>query len=349
MLGLLNKTVLSIALMGSSLALADVRIQGAGSSFVNPIMQKWVTEYQKAHPDIKIDYQSIGSGGGIKSITEKTVDFADSDAPLSKKQMEALGGKGLEIPCTAGAVVMAYNLPGVSGDLKLTGEVIAAMFDGKINKWNDSKITELNPGVNLPDMAVTPCWRTDGSGTNFVFTNYLGTQSEDFKENVGMGMQVKWPVGQGGKGNDGVTAAVQGTPGAIGYIELNFALSNHIPFALLKNKEGKFVKASPETVSAAGAGAVDKMNKRLAVGIWNQPGDDAYPIASFTYLVLYNDLSNIQDDQKAQALKDFLMWVVSEDGQKLDLDLQYSPLASTVQEKAKAAVAGLTHNGQAIK
>ena len=350
MLTFVRNSVLSIALMGSSVAMADVRLQGAGATFPNPLYQRWVTEFQKLNPDVKIDYQAIGSGGGIKAITEKTVDFAGSDAPLSKKQLEALGGKAIHIPSTAGAVVLAYNLPGFGDTLKLTGPVIADIFAGKINKWNDPQIAAINLGASLPDMAITPCWRTDGSGTNFVFTNYLGTQSESFKETVGMGVQVKWPIGQGGKGNDGVTAAVQGTPGAIGYIELNYANANKIPFALLQNKAGKFIKASPETVSAAGAGAVERMTKSLAVPIWNQAGDDAYPIAAFTYLIVYNDLSNIEDPQKAAALEKFLAWAVSPDGgQKLAPELDYSPLAPGVQEKAKAAVESLTHNGQAMK
>ncbi|HEX8323419.1 MAG TPA: phosphate ABC transporter substrate-binding protein PstS [Tepidisphaeraceae bacterium] len=366
MLSLIKRVILSLAYMGSSksvkaavalvalgggAAMADVRLQGAGATFPNPLYQKWVTEYQAQHPGVRIDYQSIGSGGGIKAITDKTVDFAGSDAPLTTKQMEALGGKAVHIPATAGAVVLAYNLPDFKGDLKLTGEVVADIFAGKIKQWNDSKIAALNSGATLPDRGITPCWRTDGSGTSYVFTNYLVTQSPSFKETVGMGNQVKWPAGTGGKGNDGVAAAVSGTPGSIGYVELNYATANKIPFALMQNKAGKFIKATPETVSAAGAGAAGEMTaSKLAVAIWNQPGEEAYPIAAFTYLIVYSDLGNIKDAEKANALAGFLTWAVSpEGGQKLAPALDYAPLAPAVAEKALAAVKGLSYNGQAIK
>ena len=344
------KTMLAMAVMGTTVAMADVRLQGAGATFPNPLYQKWVTVYQAEHPEVKIDYQSIGSGGGIKAITDKTVDFAGSDAPLNKKQIDALGGKAVHIPATAGAVVLAYNLPGVA-DLKLTGEVIADIYAGKITKWNDAKIAGLNGGATLPDTGITPAYRTDGSGTSFVFTNYLGTQSESFKESIGMGSQVKWPVGTGGKGNDGVAAAVSSTPGSIGYVELNYATANKISFALVQNKAGKFIKASPETVSAAGAGAAEGMKpEKLAVPIWNQAGDDAYPISAFTYLIVYGDLSNIKDAEKAGALAKFLAWAVSPDGgQKLSMSMDYAPLAPGVADKALAAVHALTYNGQSVK
>ncbi|MGC4030531.1 MAG: phosphate ABC transporter substrate-binding protein PstS [Tepidisphaeraceae bacterium] len=352
MLSLLKRFVLSCAYLGSSkkvpaflmgvaltgtLAHADVKLQGAGATFPNPLYQKWVTEFQAANPDVKIDYQSIGSGGGIKAITDKTVDFAGSDAPLTKKQMEALAGKAVHIPTTAGAVVLAYNLPGFSGDLKLTGEIVADIFSGKIKTWNDPRLAAINSG--LPATAITPAWRTDGSGTSFVFTSYLGTQSEDFKQTIGVGTQVKWPVGTGGKGNDGVAAAVRSTAGAVGYVELNYATANKIPFALLQNKAGKFIKASPETVSKAGEGAAAEMKpEKLAVGIWNQAGDEAYPISAFTYLIVYGDLSNIADTAKKDALVKFITWAVSpEGGQKLSTSLDYAPLAPAVAEKALEA------------
>ena len=343
------RTVMAFAVLGAVAAVADVRLQGAGATFPNPLYQKWVTEYQSQHPDVKIDYQSIGSGGGIKAITDKTVDFAGSDAPLTKKQLAALGN-AVQIPATAGAVVLAYDLPGMKEDLKLTGEVVAGIFGGQITKWNDPKIAAENAGASLPDQAITPCWRTDGSGTSYVFTNYLATQSDTFKQTVGMGTQVKWPLGQGGKGNDGVTAVVRSTPGSIGYIELNYATANKVPFALIKNKAGKYVKASPDTVSAAGAGAAGAMTKSLAVPIWNQAGENAYPIAAFTYLIVYGDLANVKDADKAHALAAFLAWAVSpEGGQRISPTLDYAPLAPAVADKALGAVNTLTYKGAPAK
>jgi phosphate transport system substrate-binding protein len=346
---LLKYVAMATVAVGTGVATAETRLQGAGATFPNPLYQRWVTEYQKSHPDVKIDYQSIGSGGGIKAITEKTVDFAGSDAPLSKKEIEGLGGADaiVQIPSTAGAVVPAYNLPGVS-DLKFSGEVLADIYLGKITKWNDPKIAALNDGVSLPDQVITPAWRTDGSGTNFVWTNYLATQSDEFKGSVGTGKQVKWPIGQGGKGNDGVTAIVQQTPGAIGYIEEAYADQNKIAYGSVQNKNGKFVKATPAAVSAAGAGAVDKLNGNvLAASIWNQPGDQAYPVASFTYLIIYRDMNNLKSKEQAGALMDFLTWAIH-DGQQFAADLDYAPLAPAVQEKDAAALKSASFQGNAL-
>lgn len=324
----------------------DVRLQGGGATFPNPLYQKWVSEFQKAHPDVKIDYQSIGSGGGVKGFTEKTFDFAGSDAPMNKKEIEAAGGEAniVEIPSTAGAVVPAYNIPG-NPELRFTGDLLAQIYMGKVTNWNDPAIAAVNPGAKLPDLAITPAYRTDGSGTNYVWTNYLATQSDAFKGSIGMGKQVKWPVGQGGKGNEGVTAVVQQTSGALGYIELNYALANHISFGDVKNKDGNFIKASAETVSAAGAGAVSHMNGTiLAADIWNQPGANAYPIASFTYLIVYKDLDNVKNADQAKALGEYLRWAET-DGQKFAPELDYAPLAKPVQEKVMAALNTLTYQG----
>jgi phosphate transport system substrate-binding protein len=348
MFGLKHIAVTVLAL-GGSIALAETRLQGAGATFPNPVYQRWVNEYQKSHPDVKIDYQSIGSGGGIKGITEKTVDFAGSDAPLNKKEIAALGGDDnvVQIPSTAGAVVPAYNLPGIS-DVKFTGEILADIYLGKITKWNDPKLVAINEGVSLPDTVITPASRSDGSGTNFVWTNYLATQSDEFKSTVGTGKQVKWPVGQGGKGNDGVTAIVQQTPGAIGYIEEAYADQNKITYGAVQNKNGKFVKASPAAVSAAGAGAVDQMKGNIiTANIWNQSGDEAYPIASFTYLIVYRDLNNVKSKEQAAALTDFLMWAIH-DGQQFANDLDYAPLAPAVQAKDEAALKMITYQGNAL-
>ena len=335
MLKCMTSAAMVAALSFASAASAETRLQGAGATFPNPIYQVWVTEYQKAHPDVKIDYQSIGSGGGIKAITEKTVDFAGSDAPMSAKEMEAAKDPIIHIPTVAGVVVPAYNLPNFKGELNLTGPVM-------------SQIAELNPKAELPDTTITPAYRTDGSGTTFVFTSYLVTQSKDFTSEVGGGKQVKWPVGQGGKGNEGVTQVVQSTPGALGYIELNYAIANKIPFAAVQNKDGKFVKASPKSVAAAGEGAVKQMDKSLAVNLWNQSGENTYPISAFTYIIVYKDLNSVKDADKAKALIEFLKWSTTGQGQKLALDKDYAPLSEGVQSKVKDAINTLTWQGKPI-
>ena len=251
-----------------------VRLQ-ARRNVPAPFYKRIVAEYQKLHPDVAIDYQSIGSGGGIKAFTEQTVHFGATDAPLSAKEIKGVGGAAaiIEIPACAGGVVPTYNLPGVHADLKFTGELLADVYMGKITKWNAPAIARLNPGVNLPDISITPAWRTDGSGTTFVWTNYLCTQSDEFKSTVGRGKAVRWPVGQGGKGNEGVTAVVQQTIGGIGYVEQGYADNNHLAYGYIQNENGKFIKASPHTVSMAGSGAVSQMSGAiLAANIWSQPG-----------------------------------------------------------------------------
>ena len=341
---------IAISLLSCGSALAQVHLAGAGATFPQPLYERWIAEYGKAHPDVKVDYGGGGSGQGIKGILDKTIDFAGSDAPMGKAELEKAGGPDaiVEVPSCAGGVVPAYNVPGVK-DLKFTGEVLAGIYMGTISNWNDPKIKELNDGISLPDLAITPAWRTDGSGTNYVFTHYLATQSDDFKGSIGVGKQVKWPVGQGGKGNPGVAAIVQQTSGAIGYIEQNYADKNNIEYGLVKNKDGKFVKASPDAVSAAGAGAVDKMSgTTLAADIWNQSGESAYPISSFTYLIVYKDLNNVKSHDQAQALVDFLHWAIH-DGQKLAPDLDYAPLAPAVVEKADAAIDAITFGGSPVK
>ncbi len=344
-------TGLSVAISGA--AAGEVRVTGAGATFPAPLYKKWVVEFEKAPAgkDVKIDYNSIGSGGGIKAITDKTVGFAGSDAPLSKKELEALGGadKMVQVPSCAGGVVPAYNVPGVKADLMFTGDVLARIFQGKISKWNDKAIAELNPGVTLPDLAITPAYRSDGSGTTYVFTNYLATQSEDFKSTIGTGKQVQWPTGQGGKGNEGVSAVVQQTSGAIGYIEANYANANKIAYGSVKNIAGKFVKASPDTISAAGIAATSKFSGTvLAADIWNQPGDNSYPIAGFTYLIVYKDLSSVKSIEEAKAVAGFLTWATTR-GQTLASEMDYAPLAPDVQKKVEAALATLTFGGKSVK
>ncbi len=337
-------------MVGVSAQAADVKLSGAGATFPAPIYQRWISEYQKSHPEVKIDYVANGSGAGIGAITKKVVDFGASDAPLSKKDIVALGGddKVVQIPTVAGAVVVAFNLPGYDGDLKLDGPAIADIFLGNIKKWNDAKIAALNPGAKLPDLGITPVYRTDGSGTNYIFTNYLSGQSADFATKVGAGKAVEWPTGQGGKGNDGVTAIIHDTKGAVGFVELAYALQNKVPFADLKNKDGEFVKATADSVSAAGEGAVSHMDKSLAVNIWDQPGKKAYPISSFTYIIVYKDLAYLNDASKAKTLVDFLSWATS-DGEKLAASLDYAPLSDGVQKKVAAVIGELTWDGKAVK
>jgi phosphate transport system substrate-binding protein len=337
----------AVLALGFSVASAEVHLSGAGATFPAPFYARWVGEYNKLHQDVKIDYQSIGSGGGVKAITEKTVDFAGSDAPLSKKEIDALGGeaKVVEIPSCSGGVVPAYHIDGVSAELKFSGPVLAEIYLGTISNWNDPKIVALNPGANLPALPITPVWRTDGSGTTYVFTNYLATQSEDYKSKIGMGKQVKWPNGQGGKGNEGVAQVVQQTNGGIGYLEQNFADKNHIAYGPVQNVAGKFVKASPETVSLAGEGAVTGMNGHvLRANIWNQSGENAYPISSFTYLIVYQDLDNVKSKEQAQTLVDF-MWWATHDGEKLAAELDYAPLSEGVQKKVEDALKVITYKG----
>jgi phosphate transport system substrate-binding protein len=328
----------------------ETRLKGAGATFPAPFYKRLVVVYQDIHPGVMIDYQSIGSGGGIRAITDNTVHFCGSDAPMSEKELQATGGAEniVEIPSCAGGVVPTYNVRGITDSLNFTGELLADIYLGKVSKWNDPAIVELNPDVTLPDLAITPVWRTDGSGTTFIFTNYLATQSPDFVSTIGMGKQVQWPVGQGGKGNEGVTAVVQQTVGGLGYVEQSYADNNQLLYGKVKNKDGKFVKASPETVSKAGAGAAAGMQGHiLAADIWNQPGEEAYPIASFTYLIAYNDMNNLPDKQSAQQLADFLWWV-THDGQRYAAELDYAPLAPEVQAKVEEALKGITYQGQPL-
>lgn len=342
--------VIVLTAFGGTALADDIRIQGGGASFPEPIYQRWVTEYQKANPSVKIDYQSIGSGGGIKGITDQTFHFAGSDAPLNKKQIEGLGGedKIVEIPTVAGAVVLACNIPDFKGELKLDGETVADIFLGKIRNWNDAKIAALNGDAKLPDLAITPVHRTDGSGTSFIFTNYLATQSQEFKEKVGSGTQVEWPGGMGGPQNAGVAQIVQTTKGAVGYVELIYALKNNIAFATMKNKDGEFVKASEASAALAGKAAAEHMKGTiLATPLWNQPGKEVYPIAAFTYIIVYKDLKNLKSKEQAEALVGFLAWA-NGDGQKLAGDLHYAPLDPAVQAKVAEAIKTLTFNGAAL-
>jgi phosphate transport system substrate-binding protein len=336
---------------GTKEDIETIRLQGAGATFPAPFYKRLVVTYQELHPSVLIDYQPNGSGGGIRGITDKTVHFAASDAPMSGKELEEVGGEEaiVEFPTCSGSVVPSYNLPGLTAELRFTGNLLADIYLGKVSRWNDAAIAKLNADLQLPDLAITPVWRSDGSGTTFVFTNYLASQSDEFKTRIGTGKQVQWPYGQGGKGNEGVTAVVQQTMGGIGYVEQGYADSNHLLYGLVKNNAGKFVRASPESVSAAGVGPSATMKGNvLAAEIWNQPGDKAYPIASFTYLIVYRDLQNLPDKASAEALADFLWWM-THDGQRSAAELGYAPLAPEVQRKVEAALRSLNFKGQAIR
>jgi phosphate transport system substrate-binding protein len=337
------------AALSATAAVAADRLQGAGATFPEPFYKRLVNEYQKIS-GVQIDYQGIGSGGGQKGIAEKTIYFAGSDAPIGDKIIEKCGGADnlVEVPSCAGGIVATYNLPDIKKELHFTGPVLANIYMGKISRWNDPELTKLNPGVDLPDLAITTVWRTDGSGTNFVWTNYLCTQSDEFKGTIGAGLKVQWPGGLGGKGNPGVTARVQQTGGAIGYVEQTYADHNKLPYGSIQNKAGKFIKATPESVSLAGAGAVAQMNGHmLPADIWNQEGEQTYPVASFTYLIVYKDLNNLPNKESAQALVNFLWWA-THDGQKFAPELGYAPLAPAVQKKVEKALETIAYKGEAL-
>jgi phosphate transport system substrate-binding protein len=301
-------------------------INGAGASFPFPIYAKWFSEYNKLYPNVQINYQSIGSGGGIRQLTAQTVFFGATDGPMTKDQQLAAPGNVLHLPTVLGAVVPVYNIEGVSADLKFTGAVLADIFLGKITKWNDAAIAKLNPGVSLPGTDITVVHRSDGSGTTYIFADFLGKVSAEWKKRVGVSTALNWPVGLGGKGNEGVAGLVKQTPGAVGYVELIYALQNHIAYGAVQNMSGKFLKASIEGVTAAAASAANAMPADFRVSITNAPGDNTYPVASFTWLLFYE---NPKDKVAAKTMVEFMKWALS-DGQKFAEGLGYAPLPSSV-------------------
>ncbi|WP_338824817.1 Phosphate-binding protein PstS [Moorella humiferrea] len=321
-----------------------VALNGAGASFPYPLYSKWIAEYNKVAPNVNIDYQSIGSGGGIKGITEETLDFAGSDAPMTDEQMRKAPGQIFHIPTVMGAVVITYNLDGVNSGLKLTPEVISGIFLGKIKKWNDPALTSLNPDVKLPDKDITVVHRSDGSGTTNIFTDYLSSISAEWKEKVGKGTAVEWPVGIGAKGNEGVAGTVKQTPGGIGYVELAYAVQNQLPYAFIKNQAGKFVEPTLETTTAAAAGAAANMPEDMRVSIVNAPGENSYPIAGYTYLLVYKDQ---KDKDKGTELVKFLWWAIH-DGEKYAKDLLYAPLPENVVKLAEAKIKQINYKGQPL-
>jgi phosphate transport system substrate-binding protein len=318
-------------------AVAQTTLNGAGATFPYPMYSKWFSEYHKLHSDVQINYQSIGSGGGIRQVTEGTVDLGASDMPMTDAQLAEAQGKLktsiLNLPSVLGAVVPAYNIPGVSGEVKFTPDALAEIFLGRVTKWNDKAITSVNPGVNFPDKDIIVIHRSDGSGTTFIWTDYLSKVSSDWKNQVGSGTSVKWPIGLGGKGNEGVAGSIRQLQGSIGYVELIYAVQNNIPFGSVKNATGVFLKASLEGVTAAAA-SVPKMPADFRVSITNAPGKDAYPISSFTWLLIPQQS---KDAAKGKILADFLNWMVT-DGQKMTNALSYAPLPGAVVQKEKEAI-----------
>lgn len=326
---LLACLVLALALP----AVAQTTLNGAGATFPYPMYSKWFSDYHTLHPDIQINYQSIGSGGGIRQVLAQTVDFGASDGPMTDQQLAEAKFKILHIPTVMGAVVPAYNIPGVTGEIKFTPEALAGIFLGKISKWNDSAITSANPGINFPSTDIIVVHRSDGSGTTYIFTDYLSKVSAEWASGPGKGTSVKWPVGLGGKGNEGVAGQIRQLPGSIGYVELIYAVQNKIPYGVVRNAAGAYVKASLESVTAAAA-SMKSMPADFRVSITNAPGKDAYPICSFTWLLI-PEVS--KDPAKGKILRDFLNWMVDE-GQKETAALTYAPLPANVAAKVKEAI-----------
>jgi phosphate transport system substrate-binding protein len=314
-------------------AQAQTNLNGAGATFPNPIYQKWFSAYHAAHPEVQINYQSIGSGGGIKQVQSGTVDFGASDGPMTDEQLAQTPLKVFHIPTVLGAVVPTYNIPGVSAELKFTPDVLPDIFLGNIKKWNDPRLAKANPGVKFPDADIVVVHRSDGSGTTYIFTDYLSKVSSAWKDKVGKGTSVNWPVGLGGKGNEGVSGMVKQTEGGIGYVELIYALQNKMPFGTVQNAAGQFVKASLASTTAAAA-SMKEMPDDFRVSITNAPGKDAYPICSFTWLLVPAEWS---DANKQKAFVAFLNWMVDQ-GQTMTQSLDYAPLPKNVAAKVKARI-----------
>jgi phosphate transport system substrate-binding protein len=314
-------------------ASAQTKLNAAGATFPNPIYQKWFSDYHQQHPDVEINYQSIGSGGGIAQLKAGTVDFGASDMPLDDTKAKQIPISFVQLPTVLGSIVPAYNLPEVKTELKFTPEMLAGIYLGQITKWNDKAIAKANPGVSLPDKGIVVVHRSDGSGTTFVFTDYLSKISSEWKSAVGSNTSVKWPVGFGAKGNEGVAGMIRQMDGAIGYVELIYALQNHITFGPVQNASGNFVKASLESTTAAAASA--KMSPTdFRVSITNAPGKDAYPISTFTYLLIPTQW---KDQTKEKAVVGFLNWMLDQ-GQAMSAQLDYAALPESLREKERQVI-----------
>jgi phosphate transport system substrate-binding protein len=321
--------------LGAGVAAQTIQINGAGATFPNPIYSKWFSEYNKVRPNVRINYQPIGSGGGIRQVTAQTVFFGATDGPMTQEQILAAPGKILHLPTVLGADVPVYNLPGVTAELRFTGALLADIFLGKITKWNDPALVKLNPSAKLPATDITVVHRSDGSGTTYIWVDFLAKTSPEWKKRVGVATSVNWPTGVGGKGNEGVSGLVQQVPGSIGYVELIYALQNKIAYGSVQNLAGEFVRASTQSVTAAAAGAVAKMPADFRVSITNAEGKGAYPISSFTWLLLYE---NPKDKAQSKAMVDFVKWALS-DGQKFATELGYAPLPAEIVKMELAALA----------
>jgi len=335
----------TVGALAAAAPAAAQSLTGAGATFPNPIYTKWFDAYNKK-TGVQINYQSIGSGGGIRQFTEGTVDFGATDGPMNQSQIDAVNANVLHVPTVLGAVVVTYNLPGL-GDtrLKFDGDALVDIFMGRITKWNDKRLVALNPGAKLPDLDVIVVHRSDGSGTSYIFTDYLNKFSREWRDKVGYATSVNWPVGLGGKGNEGVTQQVKQTEGAIGYVELIYALSNKLGYGDIKNSTGKFVTPSLESVTAAAASAKLTKDTDFLVSITNAPGENSYPIASFTWLLVPKDG---KDPAKAKILKEFLTWMISPEAQKMASELNYAPLPQEVVALIQARLPTLKAGGKTL-
>ena len=342
-------------------------INGAGATFPFPLIDTWRVEYQKVNPAININYQSIGSGGGVRQFTEKTVDFGASDAPLTGEEVQALSSTPVHIPETIGSVVAAYNIAGIDKGLKLTGQIISDIFSGKVTKWDDPKIKELNPDLPLPANDIVVVHRSDGSGTTFVWTSYLSEVSPEWNQTIGAGKSIEWPVGLGAPGNEGVASTIKSTANSLGYVELTYALTTDMDYASLRNRAGNFVEPSLNSTQAAAQAAI--MNSSSSVNgtdsaatmilpsgdqswanvtLLDAPGSNSYPIASFSYLLLYKELStNVDSIEKAKAMAEFVRWAIT-DGQQFASPLHYVPLPDSVVQHNQETLRSLTFNGQPV-
>jgi phosphate transport system substrate-binding protein len=325
----------AVAIMTAGSAAVAQNINAAGATFPNPIYNRWFTEYAQAHPSVHINYQPIGSGGGIRQVSDGTVDFGASDGPMTDEQLSQAKVKVMHVPTVLGAVVPVYNIPNLSKDLNFSGDVIADIYLGKIQKWNDPRIAKDNPGVNLPDHQILPVYRSDGSGTTYIFTDYLSKVSPEWQSKVGKNTSVKWPAGVGQKGNEGVSGMVRQAPYSLGYVELIYALQNKIAFGAVKNASGKFLKASPEGVTAAAAAAAKNMPTDYRVSITNAPGPNSYPISSFTWLLIPKQFA---DPAKGAAVKGFLTWMLDK-GESETAGMNYAPLPAQVQAMVRKTIA----------
>jgi phosphate transport system substrate-binding protein len=331
-------TILAVSLLAVSASMAALSLTGAGATFPYPIYSKWFDEFHKKNSDVEINYQSLGSGAGIRQVTEGTVDFGASDGPMNDDQLKAYQAKHgfprLHFPTVLGADVPTYNIPGVSGELNFTPDALAGIFLGHISKWNDPAIAGANKGVNLPANDIVVIHRSDGSGTTYIWTDYLSKVSSDWKDKVGKGTSVSWPVGLGGKGNENVAGLVKQTPNSIGYVELIYAIQTKMPYGKVKNSSGDFIKADLASVSAAASGAIKTMPDDFRVSITNAPGKTAYPISSFTWLLIPSKFS---DAAKRDALKGFVQWMLA-DGQNYAESLAYAKLPPEVVAKEVKAL-----------